>query len=123
MIVSAPELLDEDGNVVPANSGRRRDAVGNSRAPTPYVPEPWRARRSIHLASLDETRVEMAKVYRAMANGMVATSEGSKLIFALSQIGRIIEVSQLEARIARLEQAGTPLALQYEPENDDGIEP
>ena len=115
-------MLDEAGNAVLANSGRRRDAVGNSRAPTPYVPEPWRARRSIHLASLDETRVEMAKVYRAMANGMVATSEGSKLIFALSQIGRIIEVSQLEARIARLEQAGTPLALRYEQDDDDGTE-
>ena len=112
-----------DGAVVTPVTQPKRATTRAGRVLPAYQPEPWRARRSIHLATLDETRVEMSKVYRGMANGVIATSEGSKLIFALSQIGRIIEVSQLEARVARLEQAGSPQALQYEPENDDGIEP
>lgn len=54
---------------------------------------------SLPLKTIDQARREMASVYRAMKGGSIDTSDGTKLIYALSQIAKLIEVGELEARI------------------------
>ena len=59
--------------------------------------------REIHLKSVDNVRLEMAKVYRDMRRGMVDTGDGTKLVYVLAQIGKMIELHDLEARLDLLE--------------------
>jgi len=58
----------------------------------------------IRLCDLESTRREMAAVYRDMRAGRLDTSEGSRLVYALSQIGKLIEAAALERRIDELEK-------------------
>lgn len=60
--------------------------------------------KKIRLCDLESTRREMASVYRDMRGGRLDTSEGSRLVYALSQIGKLIEAASLERRIDELER-------------------
>jgi hypothetical protein len=62
-----------------------------------------RARR-VDLNSLQRCRSEMAHVYRAVRSGELDSQEGSRLVYILSQIGRMIESADLEQRLTLLEQ-------------------
>ena len=59
--------------------------------------------REIHLKTVDNVRLEMAKVYRDMRRGVVDTGDGSKLVYVLAQIGKMIELHEFEARLNILE--------------------
>jgi hypothetical protein len=63
--------------------------------PTPY---------KVRLHTAEDVRVEMGRVYREMRGKTLDTSSGCKLIYALGQIGKMIEVSMIENRIERLEK-------------------
>jgi hypothetical protein len=68
------------------------------------IPPPGRCR--LRLDSLDRVRREMAKVYRAAAHDRTRdVNDASKLVHILALIGRILEGSDLEKRIAALEAA------------------
>ena len=78
--------------------------------PPPLDGELLPARRSValkrhNLATLNGVRREMVSVYRASRSGSVAMSDGSRLIFMLGQIGRILELTEIEKRLDRLEGA------------------
>jgi hypothetical protein len=64
--------------------------------PTPQV---------IHLKTADDVRLEMGKVYREMRQGKIESGEGTKLVYVLGQIGKVIELVEIEKRIALLERA------------------
>ena len=64
--------------------------------PTPQV---------IHLKTADDVRLEMGKVYREMRHGKIESGEGTKLVYVLGQIGKVIELVEIEKRIALLERA------------------
>jgi hypothetical protein len=57
----------------------------------------------IHLKTIDDIRLEMAKVYREMKSQRIVTSDGTRLVYVLSQIGKMIELHEIERRIERLE--------------------
>lgn len=57
----------------------------------------------IDLKTIDDVRLEMAKVYRAMKGGKIETSDGTKLVYVLGQIGKMIEVHDIEQRLTLLE--------------------
>ena len=57
----------------------------------------------IDLKTIDDVRVEMARVYRDMRAGRVETSDGTKLAYVLSQLGKLIESGEIEKRIEALE--------------------
>lgn len=59
---------------------------------------------TIHLKTLDDVRVEMAKVYRDMKLGKLPTQEGTRLVYVLSQIGRVIEADQIAVRVEAVER-------------------
>jgi hypothetical protein len=66
--------------------------------------------RRIDLSTLRDVRLEMARVYRMMDAGELEDAAGTKRIYALDGIGKIITVSEIERRIQELEdrQAGRP---------------
>ena len=58
----------------------------------------------INLHNIEGVRREMARVYRDMRGSKLDTSDGSKLAFVLSQLGKLIELSELERRLEALEK-------------------
>jgi hypothetical protein len=77
------------------NPGARLDEPKLRLLPTPSP--------TIHLKTLDHVRIEMAKLYRDMKRGKIATQDGTRLTYVLSQIGKLIEAGELENRIEALE--------------------
>ena len=61
-------------------------------------------RRRLRLDSLDRVRRELVKIYRQGRDGDRDVSDASKLANILTMIARILEGSDLEKRIAALEQ-------------------
>lgn len=57
----------------------------------------------IDLATALDVRREMAKVYRETKAGKIDTADGAKLIYMLSQVGKMIELEEIEARLGELE--------------------
>jgi len=63
------------------------------------MPTPYR----IDLKSIDDVRLEMAKVYRSMKSGELQSSDGTRLVYVLAQIGKMIELHDIESRLYALE--------------------
>ncbi len=57
----------------------------------------------IKLQTLDDIRVEMARVYRECRSGKLDVTEGGKLSYQLQGIGKMIEASVIEKRLTALE--------------------
>ena len=55
------------------------------------------------LDSMQDVRREMAKVYRESRSGVVEVVDGTKLVWMLQAVGKVIESSDLEKRIEILE--------------------
>ena len=68
------------------------------------TPSPRRYRAK--LETVGNVSRELSRIYREARSGLIDTSDASKLAHILSIIGRIIEASDLEARIAALETKG-----------------
>jgi len=66
------------------------------------LPTPKRMR--LPLTTLIHVRDEMARCYRQMKAGDMDSAEGSKRVYVLSQIGKVIEGALLEKRIEALER-------------------
>lgn len=65
------------------------------------VPTP--ARRKPQLTSLEGVRVEMARIYREMESGKRDSQEGSRLVYVLTQVAKVLELTEIERRLIRLE--------------------
>ena len=76
-----PEAIE--GEVIPAD-------------PTP---------QQIKLVTAMDCKREMARVYRDASQGRIDIQDGTRFIYMLSHIGKMIEVSELEKRIELLEEA------------------
>ena len=48
-------------------------------------------------------RREMAAVYREMRAGSIESQDGTRYVYVLAQVGKMIEQSELERRVAALE--------------------
>ena len=66
--------------------------------PTPH-------RRGPVLETLTDVRREMARVYRQMRHGRIDTQDATRMTYVLTQIAKIIQVSELDARIEAVERA------------------
>ena len=60
--------------------------------------------REIHLKTIDHVRLEMAKVYRDMKSQNIPAADGTRLVYVLAQIGKMIEVNEIEKRVSQLEE-------------------
>lgn len=61
--------------------------------------------KQIKLVTVMDCKREMARVYRDARQGRIDIHDGTRLVYMLSQIGKLIEVSELEQRIELLEEA------------------
>jgi len=59
----------------------------------------------INLATSDDIRREMAKVYRETRFNKILPNTGSKLVYMLINILKAYEVTEIEKRLAELEKA------------------
>lgn len=82
--------------------------------PTP----PGSKAKRLNLATVDDVRAEMARVYREMRYGDMPLEAGTKLTFVLGQLARVTEVTSVEHRMRDLEQRlkkENPHGLGYTP--------
>lgn len=70
--------------------------------------EPDARPAKVNLSSLDDVRLEMSKVYRAMKSGEIECQNGTRLVYVLGQIAKLHEITEVAARLAALERAMTP---------------
>ena len=77
--------------------------------------------KKVDLKSINDVRLEMASVYRQMKSGEIETSDGTKLVYVLGQIGKMIEVHDIEKRIELLEAGETGGARKLEPLKDEDV--
>jgi hypothetical protein len=64
---------------------------------------PTPRRRKAQLNSLEGVRIEMSRVYRDMESGRRDSQEGSRLVYVLAQIGKVLELTEIERRLTALE--------------------
>lgn len=69
---------------------------GTTGKPDPTPPK-------IDLKTADDVRLEMAKVYREMRGNRMDMGDGTKLVYVLGQIGKLVELHEIEQRIVALE--------------------
>lgn len=65
------------------------------------VPTP--RRRKAQLDRLEGVRVEMSRVYRDMESGRRDSQDGSRLVYVLTQIAKVLELTEIERRLVALE--------------------
>lgn len=82
--------------------GRRRLAV----VPTPgKVTDLSKRRRALDLATLTDVRREMCRVYRDVHRGNLRTEEGAKRVYMLTSIAKVVELADVQPRVAAIERA------------------
>lgn len=89
---------DSKTSVTVASKSRKRE-------PTPS---------RIDLRTTDDIRLEMARVYREMRNNVIDAQQGTRLVYVLSAIGKLIEIHEIEKRIELLEAGETGRIGKYE---------
>lgn len=65
------------------------------------TPNP-RTRRT-RLGTVDDVRLELARVYRDMRNRRISMADGTKLAYVLGLLAKVTESSLLEQRLFELE--------------------
>lgn len=60
-------------------------------------------RRRAQLDRLEGVRTEMASVYRQMESGQRDSQDGSRLVYVLTQIAKVLELTEIEHRLKQLE--------------------
>ena len=68
----------------------------------------------VNLHDLDAVRREMSRIYRAMKAQSIDTQDGTRLVYVLTQIGKLIEAAEFERRLVALENPAKRLV----PTND-----
>lgn len=61
--------------------------------------------RRIDLATLEQVRQEMARVYRDMRVGSIESQEGTRLVYVLAQLAKLHESTEVAKRLESLELA------------------
>ncbi|MDO9597261.1 MAG: hypothetical protein Q7J47_06025 [Azoarcus sp.] len=78
------------------------DEEGRASAVGEHHPPPARVR--VPLRTINEVQRELARLYREMRTGRIGAQDGSRLANVLSILSRVIAGSDLEARIAEIEE-------------------
>jgi len=73
-------------------------AIVHEGQPLRAIPTP-----QLKLATIEDCRREMARVYRDARTGQAETADASRLVYMLTSIAKMIEVGQLEERLNALE--------------------
>jgi hypothetical protein len=99
MDTTEPQLTAE--NRTPVRAKKRTPPTIIDEATGLPVPLP---RQRTPLKRLEDVKRELGRVYRAMKSGEIPHEDGTKRAFVLGQLGKVIEMADLERRLDRLEQ-------------------
>jgi hypothetical protein len=99
--LAVSNLEDVRGGLGEASSLRRKSAERRVSARSPSSPSPQRVTR---LKTLDDVRVELAKVYREARTGTLPLTDAKALAYLLSVVSALVKDNALEERILVLEQ-------------------
>ena len=99
MDVACPTLMAEKR--MPISPKRRATPSLIDEATGLPVPPP---RQRTPLKRLEDVKRELGRVYRAMKSGEIPHEDGTKRAFVLGQLGKVIEMADLERRLDRLER-------------------
>ena len=80
------------------NTEQNRALIGE------YLPVPP---SKVNLANPESIRQEMARVYREARGNKLDPADATKLVYMLSQIGKMYEATVIEARLQLLEDQRT----------------
>lgn len=78
--------------------------IDNATGEIEHLPPQRGKRYRCQLNSLADVKAEMAKVYRETRSDLIDPQTATKLTWCLQAIGKVIETSDLEARISALEE-------------------
>lgn len=109
------DAMTTDGEIWPVASAVRDDGSGVCAAGTLQRPP------RVRLGTPIEVAREMARVYREMRSGALELSDGTKLIFALTQIGRLL--IQAPPETCAPVRVGGPLSEEAERAMRDYLKP
>jgi len=84
--------------IAPLEAGKPR---AGELLPLAATPRPRRP----SLQTLPEVRREMARVYRDMRHGRIEMQDGTRLTYVLTQVAKVIQVAELDARVEAVERA------------------
>jgi hypothetical protein len=90
-------------NRTPIATKRRKPPATIDEATGLPVPMP-RPRQRTPLTRLEDVKRELGRVYRAMKSGEILHEDGTNRAFVLGQLGKVIEMADLERRIDELER-------------------
>ena len=65
---------------------------------------PAPGRRKAQLNTLEGVRRELARIYREAESGKRDTADASRLTFMLGQIGKLLELTEIERRLTAIEE-------------------
>lgn len=68
------------------------------------VPTPLR-KRAVDLANLNDVRREMCRLYREMRLKKIDTPDGTRMVYVLVQIAKMIELADMQPRLEAIERA------------------
>jgi hypothetical protein len=86
------------------NRPQSRALSGDVLDPAPQAPKgKKRSHHEIRLATPDQMRLELSRVYREMRSGRLDPATGTKLAFVLGELRKLYEVDVIERRIEALE--------------------
>lgn len=86
-----------------AVSAAPADQPARKRGPPKLTYLPASTSRAPRLANLEGVRVEMARIYLDMKTGKRPTEDGSRLVYVLTQIAKVLELTKIERRLIKLE--------------------
>ena len=66
------------------------------------VPTPGRCKAQLN--TLEGVRRELARIYREAESGKRDTADASRLTFMLGQIGKLLELTEIERRLTAVEE-------------------
>jgi hypothetical protein len=106
--ISDPSLVLQDSF---RDAGRPADlfeitSESHTRSPTPQGSRPYRRR----LANLSNVRVALADVIRALESDQMEANKARALVYALSTLAGIIQGTDVEDRLAKLESGAAHAA-------------
>jgi hypothetical protein len=86
---------------MPPESPESNAVISFERQRSNLTPHPG---RRPDLATLTDVRRESAKIYREVRSGDLDSQEGSRLVYMLSTVGKLIEASETQVRLETLER-------------------
>lgn len=79
--------------------------IAETRANAGAAPKPTPSRLRLKLATIEDVRRELARLYREAKSGQRNVQDASRLAHVLSVLARLIEGADLERRVLALEAA------------------